>query len=59
MTWDYFNTRWNSRCIETWFQKIINSLDTTSDKNLLQFVTKKWIEVYDQSGKKLQCQQRN
>ena len=27
-------------------------LDTTSDdKNLPRFVTKKWIEVYDQSGK--------
>ena len=34
------------------FQKIINLLDTTSDdKDLPRFVTKKWIEVYDQSGK--------
>ena len=34
------------------FEKIINLLDTTSDdKNLLRFVTKKWIEVYDQSEK--------
>ena len=34
------------------FQKIINFLDTTSDgKDLPGFVTKKWIEVYDQSGK--------
>ena len=34
------------------FQKIINLLDTTSDdKDLSRFVTKKWIEVYDQSGK--------
>ena len=33
------------------FQKIVNLLDTTSDdKNLPRFVTKKWIEVYDQSG---------
>ena len=33
------------------FQKIENFLDTTSaDKNLPRFVTKKWIEVYDQSG---------
>ena len=32
------------------FQKIINFLDTTSDdKDLPRFVTKKWIEVYDQS----------
>ena len=34
------------------FQKIINSLDTTSDdKDLPKFVTKKWIEVYDQLEK--------
>ena len=33
------------------FQKIINLFDTTSDnKDLPSFVTKKWIEVYDQSG---------
>ena len=33
------------------FQKIENLLDTTSDdKDLPRFVTKKWIEVYDQSG---------
>ena len=32
------------------FQKIVNFLDRTSDdKNLPRFVTKKWIEVYDQS----------
>ena len=32
------------------FQKIVNFLDTTfDDKDLLKFVTKKWIEVYDQS----------
>ena len=31
------------------FQKIVNFLDTTSDdKDLPSFVTKKWIEVYDQ-----------
>ena len=37
------------------FQKIVNFLETTSDdKDLSRFVTKKWIEVYDQSGKKLQ-----
>ena len=32
------------------FQKIVSFLDTTSDdKDLPKFVTKKWIEVYDQS----------
>ena len=32
------------------FQKIVNFIDTTSDnKNLPTFVTKKWIEVDDQS----------
>ena len=32
------------------FQKITNFLDITSDnKDLAKFVTKKWIEVYDQS----------
>ena len=32
------------------FQKVVNFLDTTSDdKDLRRFVTKKWIEVYDQS----------
>ena len=30
--------------------KMVNLLDTTSDdKDLPRFVTKKWIEVYDQS----------
>ena len=34
------------------FQKILNLLDTTSDnKDLPKFITKKWIEVYDQSEK--------
>ena len=34
------------------FQKIINFLNITSDdKDLPRFVTKKWIEVYDQSEK--------
>ena len=34
------------------FQKIVILLDTTSDdKDLPWFVTKKWVEVYDQSGK--------
>ena len=31
------------------FPKIVNLLDTTSgDKDLPRFITKKWIEVYDQ-----------
>ena len=34
------------------FQKITNILDTTSDdKGLPKFVTKNWIELYDQSEK--------
>ena len=34
------------------FEKFINLLGTTSDnKDLPRFVTKKWIEVYDQSEK--------
>ena len=32
------------------FQKSVYFLDTNSDENLPRFVTKKWIEVYDQSG---------
>ena len=31
------------------YQKIINLLDPTSD-NVPKFITKKWIDVYDQSG---------
>ena len=34
------------------FQKIANFLDISSDdEDLPRFVTKNWIEVYDQSGK--------
>ena len=34
------------------FQKIVNLLETTFDvKDLPGFVTKKWIEVYVQSGR--------
>ena len=37
-------------CIKMEFQKIANFLNTTSDdKDLPRFVTKKWVEVYDQS----------
>ena len=39
-------------CLKMEFQKIMNFLDTTSDdKDLPRFVTKKWIEVYDESEK--------
>ena len=38
-------------CIKKEFQKITNFIDTTfGDKDLPRFLTKKWIEVYDQSG---------
>ena len=38
-------------CIKMKFRKITSFLDTTSDDNdLPRFVTKKWIEVYYQSG---------
>ena len=34
------------------FQKIVNFINRTSDdKDLPRFVTKKWNEVYDQSGR--------
>ena len=37
------------------FQKIVNLFDMTSDdKDLPRFVTKKWIKVYDQSGRDYQ-----
>ena len=32
------------------FQKIVDFRNTNSNENLPRFVTKKWIEVYDQSG---------
>ena len=39
------------RSIKMDFQKIVNFLDATyDDKDLPRFVTKKWIEVYHQSG---------
>ena len=52
MTWDCFgHTMWH-HCIKMELQKIVNFLETTSDdKDLPRFVTKKWIEVYDQSEK--------
>ena len=62
MTWDYFECyfiecnfiehKFYFLYIKTEFQKITNFLDTTSDdKDLPKFITKKWIEVYDRSGK--------
>ena len=44
--------KFNFLRIKTEFQKLLNLFDTTSDdKNLPRFLTKKWIEVYDQSEK--------
>ena len=49
MTLDCFNFNFFFFCIKMEFQKIVNFLDTTSDnKDLPEFVTKKWTEVYDQ-----------
>ena len=40
-------------CIKMEFQKIANFLGTTlDDKELPKFVTKKWIEVHDETEKK-------
>ena len=42
------------------FQKIVNLLDTTlDDKDLPRFVTKKSIEVYDQSEKNYNANKKN
>ena len=42
------------------FQKIVNLLDTTSDdKDLPRFVTKKWIEVHDQSEENYDVNKKN
>ena len=44
-----FEYKFYSFYIKMEFQKIANFLDITSDnKDLPKFVTKKWIEVYDQ-----------
>ena len=32
------------------FQKIVNFLNTNFNEDLPRFFTKKWVEVYDQSG---------
>ena len=51
MTLDCFEHKMWHHCIKMEFQKNANFLDITSDdKDLPKFVTKKWIEVYDQSG---------
>ena len=50
MTLHCFEHKMQFYCIKMEFQKIVNLLDTTSDnKDLPRFVTKKWIQVYDQS----------
>ena len=50
MTLDCFEYKFYFLCIKMEFKKITNFLDITSDnKDLPKFVTKKWIEVYDQS----------
>ena len=50
MILDCFEYKFYFFCIKMEFQKIVNFLNTTSDdKYLPRFVTKKWVEVYDQS----------
>ena len=50
MNLDYFEYKFYFFCIKTEFQKMKIFLDIASDnKDLPKFVTKKWIEVYDQS----------
>ena len=57
MNWNYFECNFIEYklyvlCIKMGFQKSLNFLDTTSDdKDLPRFVTKKWIELYDESEK--------
>ena len=47
MTLNCFEHKFYFLCIKLECQKTTNFLDTTSDdKDLLRFVTKKWIEVY-------------
>ena len=50
MILDCFEHKMQHHCIKMEFQKNVNFLGTISDdKDLPRFVTKKWIEVYDQS----------
>ena len=52
MILDSFEHKFYFLCIKIEFQKIVNFLGTTSDdKDLPRFVTKKWVEVYNQSEK--------
>ena len=52
MTLNCFEYKMWHHYIKMEIQKIANFLDATSDyKDLPRFVTRKWIEVYDQSGK--------
>ena len=47
---NFFYHKLSFYCIKMGFKKIVNFLDTTSDdKDLPNFVTKKRVEVYDQS----------
>ena len=51
MTGNCFEHKMWHYCIKMEFQKIPIFLDTTSDnKDLPKFATKKWTEVYEQSG---------
>ena len=51
MILDCFKHKMWHQCMKMKFQKIKNFLETTSDdKDLPRFATKKWVEVYDQSG---------
>ena len=50
MTLHCFEHKMQHHCLKMEFQKIVNFLETTSDdKDFPRFLTKKWIEVYDQS----------
>ena len=52
MILDCFEYKFYFFCIKTEFQKIVNFFNITSGKkDLPKFVTKKWIDVYDQSEK--------
>ena len=50
MILDYFEYKFYFFCIKMESQKMADFLDIASDnKDLPKFVTKKWIEFYDQS----------
>ena len=50
MTLHCFEHKMQHHCLKMEFQKIVNFLEATSDdKDFPRFLTKKWIEVYDQS----------